>query len=237
MNALGRLLPVEHRRILLAFLGIGLLDVVGEMVHLDVLANLAKPLLIPALLWWVLAVRRAAAPRLLVVGLVLAWLGDLALMLPGDTAFIVGLLLFLGMQVCYARGFVTLGAVGALRSAPWLPAVGIALWIGLNVALGPSLGSLRLPLLVYSAALTTMAVLACGVSLRVGSPRAGIGGVTFLVSDLLIGLDAAGIGVPLHGPLVMATYVVGQLLIATGWIAAESRDTTGSSAAVATRVS
>ena len=233
MTALDRALPVERRRILLAFLGTAVIDVVAELTHLDVIANLAKPLLIPALIWWVLAVLGPTAPRLLVGGLVLAWLGDIALMLPGDTAFIVGLLLFLGMQVCYSRGFVGLGGIAALRSARWLPVVGAALWVGLNVALGPSLGSLRLPLLVYSAALTTMAVLACGVSLGVHSPRLGIGGVTFLVSDLLIGLDAAGIDVPLHGPLVMATYVVGQLLIVTGWLAAQRLATT-ETAAVAT---
>jgi uncharacterized membrane protein YhhN len=208
------LVPQEHRGILLAFLGIGVLDVVAEAAHFDLVATIAKPLLIPALIWWVVVVRRSAMPRLLVVGLVLAWLGDFALMLPGDTAFIVGLVLFLAMQVCYARGFAHFGAVAVLRARPWLAVVGLLLWIGLNVVLGPSLGSLRLPLLVYSAALTTMAVLACGVSTRVG-----VGGVVFLVSDLLIGVDTAGVDVPLHGPLVMATYVAGQLLIATGWVA------------------
>ena len=208
------LLPREQRPLLVAYLAVAVLDVVAEAAHLDLVADLAKPLLIPLLLAWVLAVRRSTSPRLLVVGLVLAWLGDLALMLPGDTAFIVGLLLFLGMQVCYIVGFVALRAVDRLRRLAWLPVAGVLLWIGLNVALGPSLGTLRIPLLVYSAALTTMAVLACGVS-----PRVGVGGVTFLVSDLLIGLDAAGIGIPGHGPVVMATYVVGQLLIATGWVA------------------
>jgi uncharacterized membrane protein YhhN len=207
-------LPRQRRPLLVAFLAVAVLDVVAEAVHLDLLANLAKPLLIPLLLAWVLAVRRSTSPRLLVAGLALAWLGDLALSLPGDTAFLVGLLLFLGMQVCYIAGFVALRAVNRLRELPWLPAVGVLLWIGLNVVLGPSLGALRLPLLVYSAALTTMAVLACGVSTRVG-----VGGVTFLVSDLLIGLDAAGIALPGHGPIVMATYAVGQLLIATGWVA------------------
>ena len=207
-------LPRQRRPLLVAFLTVAVLDVVAEAAHLDLLGNLAKPLLIPLLLAWVLAVGRSTSPRLLVAGLVLAWLGDLALMLPGDTAFLVGLLLFLGMQVCYIAGFVALRSVDRLRELPWLPAVGVLLWIGLNVVLGPSLGALRLPLLVYSAALTTMAVLACGVSTRVG-----VGGVTFLVSDLLIGLDAAGIALPGHGPIVMATYAVGQLLIATGWVA------------------
>ena len=213
-SGLSPFLPHERRGLLVAFLVVAVLDVVAEAAHVDVVATLAKPLLIPLLLAWVLLVRGSASPRLLVAGLVLAWLGDLALMLPGDTAFLVGLLLFLGMQLCYIAGFMGLGAVARLRATPWVPAVGVLLWIGLNVVLGPSLGTLRIPLLVYSAALTTMAVLACGVSLRVGP-----GGVTFLVSDLLIGLDAAGIAVPGHGPVVMATYAVGQLLIATGWVA------------------
>jgi uncharacterized membrane protein YhhN len=212
-------LPQDRRGLLVAFLAVAALDVVAEAAHVDVVANVAKPLLIPLLLAWVIAVRGSASPRLLVAGLVLAWLGDLALMLPGDTAFLVGLLLFLGMQICYLTGFVGLGAVARLRARPWIPVVGVVLWIGLNVVLGPSLGALRIPLLVYSAALATMAVLACGVSLRVG-----VGGVTFLVSDLLIGLDAAGIAIPGHGPLVMATYAIGQLLIATGWAAARRPD-------------
>jgi uncharacterized membrane protein YhhN len=211
-------LPREGRPLLLAFLAVAVLDVVAEAARLDLVATLAKPLLIPLLLAWVLTVSRSTSPRLLVAGLVLAWLGDLALMLPGDTAFILGLLLFLGMQVCYIAGFVALRAVPRLREVPWLPVVGVLLWIGLNVVLGPSLGALRIPLLVYSAALTTMAVLACGVSTRVG-----VGGVTFLVSDLVIGLDAAGIAIPGHGPLVMATYTIGQLLIATGWVASQGR--------------
>jgi uncharacterized membrane protein YhhN len=209
------LLPTERRGLLVAFLAVAVLDVVGEAAHLDIVANVAKPLLIPLLLAWVLAVRGSASPRLLVAGLVLAWLGDVALMLPGDTAFLLGLMLFLGMQLCYIAGFVGLGAIARLRARPWIPVVGVVLWIGLNVVLGPSLGALRIPLLVYSAALMTMAVTACGVSVRVG-----VGGVVFLVSDLLIGLDAAGIAIPGHGPVVMATYAVGQLFIATGWVAA-----------------
>ncbi|MFN8148932.1 MAG: lysoplasmalogenase family protein [Candidatus Nanopelagicales bacterium] len=58
-----------------------------------------------------------------------------------------------------------------------------------------------------------MATLSLGVSTRVG-----IGGVLFLVSDLLIGLGAADIQVPLRGLLVMATYAIAQLLIVTGWV-------------------
>jgi uncharacterized membrane protein YhhN len=84
----------------------------------------------------------------------------------------------------------------------------------LNVALGPSMGDMRWPIAIYSAFLFAMATLSIGVSQRVGT-----GGVLFLVSDLLIGLDAAGIDFAGRGAIVMATYALGQLLIVTGWMA------------------
>ena len=103
-----------------------------------------------------------------------------------------------------------------LRRRWWVVVGAVVLWGALNLLLGPSLGELRVPLAVYSAALITMATLACAVSAVVGA-----GGVLFLVSDLMIGADAAGIDLPARGFLVMATYIAAQLLIATGWLAAQ----------------
>jgi uncharacterized membrane protein YhhN len=137
-------------------------------------------------------------------------------MADGTVAFLVGMGFFLGMQVAYSRGFVGLGALAVLRRRWWLVAGAALLWAGLNIVLGPSLGALRVPILVYSAALVAMATLACGVSSLVGT-----GGVLFLVSDLLIGLGAADLDIPARGFLVMATYLAAQLLITTGWLAAD----------------
>jgi uncharacterized membrane protein YhhN len=97
-----------------------------------------------------------------------------------------------------------------------VPAAWALLWLVLNVVLGPSLGALQVPIAVYSAALTTMA--ACAVA--TGRRRIGVGGVLFLVSDLLIGLGAADLDVPASGFLVMSTYALAQLLIVTGWVLA-----------------
>ncbi len=50
--------------------------------------------------------------------------------------------------------------------------------------------------------------------------RVGIGGGLFLVSDLMIAMDVAGVGAPPGPPIwVMATYALGQALIVTGWAA------------------
>ncbi|HET7899933.1 MAG TPA: lysoplasmalogenase [Candidatus Nanopelagicales bacterium] len=211
---MSELLPRDHRWLLVVYVAVAVVDVVGgQIARTDILGTALTPVLLALLILWVLLARGRRAPRLLLAGMMFAWLGDLALDGPGDLRFILGIALFLVMQVCYSMGFVGLGALGRLRRRIWLPIGAAALWLGLNIVLGPMLGDMRWPLAVYSAALVTMATLSLGVS-----PRVGTGGVLFLVSDLLIGLDAAGIDVPLRHVLVIGTYAAAQLLIVTGWV-------------------
>lgn len=170
--------------------------------------RVAKGLLMPALLLWVLAALGPAAPRWLVAGLVFVTVGDIAI----DVTLEAGLVGFLVMQICYIAGFLALGAAGGLRRR-WRVAAGYAaVWIGVNAVLGPSLGDLQVPVLVYSLAICVMASLAAGVSTRVG-----LGAALFLLSDALIALGEAGIGLPGRAVLIMPTYLAGQYLIATGW--------------------
>ncbi len=211
---MSELLPRDHRWLLVVYVVVAVVDVVGgQITAVDILGTALTPLLLLLLIAWVLLARGRRAPRLLLAGMVFAWLGDVALDGPGDVRFLLGIGLFLVMQVCYSLGFVGLGALGALRRRPWIPIGAAVLWLGLNIVLGPMLGDMRWPLAVYSAFLVTMATLSLGVSTRVG-----IGGVLFLVSDLLIGLGAADLDVPLRGLLVIATYALAQLLIVTGWV-------------------
>ncbi|HEX6888618.1 MAG TPA: lysoplasmalogenase [Candidatus Nanopelagicales bacterium] len=175
------------------------------------LERVLKGLLMPALLVWVLARVSGPAPKGLVLGLVLATVGDIAI----DVNFIAGMLGFLGMQLCYIAGFVGLGAAGALRRR-WPIALAYAgIWAGANLVLGPALGDLRLPVLVYSLAICVMAALGCGVNATVG-----LGAALFLISDALIAVDRAGLDLPLGSALVMPTYLAGQYWIASGWVRA-----------------
>ena len=206
--------PVIARALLVGYAVVALASVVGNSVVEGVLGTWSTPLLLLLLLAWVVVTRGAMAPRLLVVGMVFAWLGDVALDGPGDLRFMLGLASFLLMQVCYSAGFIRMGALPVLRRRWWIPVLAAALWLALNLVLGPQLGDLRLPLAVYSAALVAMATLSLAISTQIG-----VGGVLFLVSDLLIGLNAAGIDFPGRGALVMATYALAQLLIVTGWVA------------------
>lgn len=211
---MSELLPRDHRWLLVVYVVVAVVDVVGgQITAIDVLGTALTPVLMILLIAWVLLARGRRAPRLLLAGMAFAWLGDVALDGPGDTRFLLGIGFFLVMQVCYSLGFVGLGALGALRRRIWLPIGAVVLWLGLNLALGPMLGDMRWPLAVYSAFLVTMATLSLGVSARVGT-----GGVLFLISDLLIGLGAADLDVPLRGLLVISTYALAQLVIVTGWV-------------------
>ncbi|MGC4806797.1 lysoplasmalogenase [Micromonospora sp. DT233] len=205
-------------------------ELVGVATDNIVLQWLAKPLLAPLLLLWLLRSGRPRPDRLgsgrpsssrsrsgrrfdgFALGLVFATGGDVALLLSGEPAFLVGMGLFLGAQISFIVAFTR-------HRRPPLPVLGgyLVLWALANVVLWGPLGDLRLPVLGYSLALCLMAAAAAGVS-----ARAAVGGALFLVSDLLIGVDAAGTRLPGHGLLVMSTYIAALLLLTTAWATADA---------------
>ncbi|WP_422748134.1 lysoplasmalogenase [Micromonospora sp. WMMD1219] len=193
---------------------IAAVELVGVALDSTVLQWLAKPLLAPVLLAYLWAHRRRVDA--VAVGLVAATAGDIALLLPGDTAFLAGMGFFLVTQLAFITAFVRHRRARAVAWAGYLVA-----WAGANALLWGMLGPLRLPVLGYSLALCLMAAAATGVSARVAA-----GGALFLVSDLLIGVGAAGVELPGRGLLVMTTYCAALLLITTGWVAA-TRPATG----------
>ncbi|MBY8870413.1 lysoplasmalogenase [Micromonospora sp. PLK6-60] len=180
-------------------------ELAGVALDQPALQWAAKPLLAPLLLVRLLAVRRHW--DLVATGLVFATAGDVALLLPGTTAFLAGMGCFLGTQLCLLAAFLR-------HRRPPVPAVAgyLALWVAANALLWPRLGELRLPVLGYSLALSLMAAAAAGVS-----RRAAAGGALFLLSDALIGAGAAGLALPGRGLAVMISYVAALYLLTTAW--------------------
>ncbi|MFC0003571.1 lysoplasmalogenase [Micromonospora siamensis] len=182
-------------------------ELVGVALDAPVLQWAAKPLLAPLLVVRLLAVLRRWDA--VATGLVFATAGDVALLLPGDTAFLAGMGCFLGAQLAFLTAFLRHRRAPAAVFASYL-----ALWAVANALLWGSLGDLRLPVLGYSLALSLMAAAAAGVS-----RRAAAGGALFLLSDLLIGVGAAGVELPGRGLLVMVTYVAALYLLTVAWSA------------------
>ena len=155
---------------------------------------LTKPLLMPALL--------RGRDRRTQVALALGGAGDVALhadrFMTGLGAFLAGHLAWMAALRPHAQGKAT-----PLTAAPYLAA-----WIGTNAFLWKRTGRDRIPVLLYSTALLGTAL----ASLDTGQPA---GGILFLLSDGLLSLERfAGVTLPLHEGLVMATYTTAQSLLA-----------------------
>lgn len=213
-----------------AYVLVAVLNVIAEATGNDNGITLTKPLLMPLLLAWVLvmaltsSVRRIVVPlRWLTAGLVAAWAGDLFLMGDSDLSFHLGIAAFLVMQVLYIVAFQRVPGPGLVRA--WKIAVipyAVA-WVVLVLLVWGDAGAMRIPVMVYGAALMLMALAALDLVLRLPQPlawRVAIGAGLFVLSDSLIALTAFG---PLESSVrtsaaIMATYTAAQGLIVTGFV-------------------
>lgn len=173
-----------------------------------------KPLLALSLLAYVASCPQGSPRGVVAVGLGCALAGDVVLQFPGTAAFAVGILCFAGMQVCYSRGFIALGALRALRTRPAIPACYAVVLLALEVWLVPKVGGgLAAAVALYGALLVSTAAVAAGAGLA-----AAVGGALFLISDTAIAARAfAGIAPPTAW-FVMATYAAAQVLLVTALV-------------------
>jgi uncharacterized membrane protein YhhN len=218
--------PVSSRApaLLAGFGVVSGLNVLGHLTDQPWLRALTKPLLMPLLAGYLLAAsgrpldRRA---RLVLVALVFSWVGDLMLMGEGEPWLLAGIGGFLLAQLTYVAAFGPSVPGGPLARRPALIGPYVVAWAGLMAVLGPGLDDLLVPVMVYGAALVTMAATATGVH-----PRTGTGAALFVVSDALIALtrltDRLALRPSLTEAAVMSTYTLGQGLIVSG-VAASPR--------------
>jgi uncharacterized membrane protein YhhN len=172
-----------------------------------------KPLLMPVLAAFTLVAAgdRGEEARLPAAGQTLSGLGDTAL-LGSESWFVPGMGAFAAAHACYIAALARGGAARGVR--PQVAAGYAALWAVLIAVLWRGLGSLRVPVAVYSLLLVAMAVLASG-----RNREAAAGGALFVVSDALIACGLAGINaVPRQESAVMPTYVAAQFLLAVGFL-------------------
>ena len=182
-----------------------------------------KPLLMPLLAAWGLSIMPAyrvkgSVRTLLVAALLFSWLGDIALMGTGDTWFMVGLGAFAAAQMTYIAMFKRIPGISLVRAWKFVVIPYIGFWIAMNIAI--SAGDMRIPVVIYSALLVTMAISALNIALRLNSPwrfAPAIGAISFTASDSLIALQEFN-DVSILPGVIMATYLVGQSLIVSGVI-------------------
>lgn len=185
------------------FVALAAADAVLAAAGRDRPRRFTKPLLMPVLM----AGRDRPAQRALALGGV----GDVALLGRGDAAFTAGLVSFLASHVAWIAALRQRPGNGRLRARPVLAAPYLAGFGALNLYLWKRTGRDRIPVAVYSIVLLAM----CLAALDSRSPKTAAGGALFAVSDSLLALEKfAGLHLPAHEGLVMATYTSAQALLA-----------------------
>jgi len=172
---------------------------------------LLMPLLALAVLWGIRTLHWTTATTLLLSAIALSWLGDgAATFFPFAPTLPMMLLCFglahLAYMWLFARHL-------ALRRLPWWTLVYAAWWIVLVIVLWPHLGGLAFAVAAYGLVLGGTAALAARCH-----PLVVVGGAFFLASDTILAFrlflpDAMPAWT---SPAVMATYCLGQGLIAAG---------------------
>jgi len=121
--------------------------------------------------------------RIVLIGLAFCWLGDL--LLEYDQAFLPGLFTFLLGHVAFIAGFATLGP-RLSWVAPAVAAAAVAATV-VAVYLHPHIPRrMRVPVYAYMAVISTMVVLASGVTGAGHTPNLLAGAILFYVSDLFV---------------------------------------------------
>lgn len=148
----------------------------------------------------------------LLAALLLGFAGDQLLL--GRRTFSAGLAAFLFGHLAYLRGFTLVVPGAGWPLLPLAPLLAIA--VGAIIWLWPHLGRLRLPVVLYIAAITAMAWGAWGVTAAGVLPwRAGLGATLFLFSDLTVARERFVQPAVANRALGLPCYYAGQLLLAS----------------------
>lgn len=183
--------------------------------------------------YWAAGFSRAPFPAVVLKGLavstlaVLAWpesavlmgglafssLGDVLLEFPG--LFAAGLASFFVTHLIYIFLFRRFWRERPAKGK-WVAMAAIVLYSGalLRILDGPPLGTLRLPVYFYVAAITLMVLSAIRATWTTRMVVSGA--LLFLISDSVLGFDRFVWHVPFRNLVVWPTYYIGQLALALG---------------------
>ncbi len=173
-----------------------------------------KPLTM-VFIWLIAILGQATSPLykfMIIFGLVFSLAGDVFLMLPSDR-FVAGLVAFLVAHLFYSAAFAS-----EISGLTWWPLIPFVIYgIVIYAILAPSLGKLKLPVLIYIIVILIMAWLAWerwNQAGQRGALLASIGAVLFIISDTILAIDRFRGTFKLSRTLNLSTYFAAQLLIA-----------------------
>lgn len=219
-----------QKLILVLYAALGAVKIYGNVLGPEILAIIAKPLWMPLLLiFFVLSLakshRHTPYFALICVSLVFACLGDVFLLDKSNkTLFLLGLVAFLLMHVCYIVIFFKLRKSNYVATHKyWIPVV-YTYAIVLLAILWSNLGTLLVPVGLYATVAATMVLLAINLKQSYTASSTSLiiwGALIFVISDGILGIAnfAPHITFPVHTAMLIGpTYLLAQLLLILGFV-------------------
>jgi len=217
----------SNKKITIVFFIFVAIEIVGIITGIQLVYNIAKPLLLPILMGLLLLnTNTTTTGRILILtALIFSWLGDVFLMLddPKGVFFIAGLSCFLITHIFYIIYFLGIrsATVSLLKKQPLLLLLVCGYGITLIWFLFPQLGSLLIPVTVYALVICTMLLCSLQVYFKVNKPANDMfvfGAMLFVLSDSLLAINKFLEPLPYSGISIMLTYCAAQYFIVSGYI-------------------
>lgn len=203
---------------------VSLVEITFVATNNQLLRYISKPLIIPLLGAIYLSYQQPKQSFFkdnIVLGLLFSWIGDVLLQLPN--LFIPGLLSFLLAHVFYIIYFTKTKSDqnSFFKLRPIMLIAVIAYLVEFMYILWPTLGAMRIPVLVYGITISTMLSAALWQYQKLENKTALyfiVGATLFVTSDSLLALNMFKEPFSMAGILIMSTYILAQLFIVLGAI-------------------
>lgn len=215
---------MKNKLFLSIYLGFSAFYLLITAFNQEEIARVLKPFLLPLLLVAVYFTEGFTTKKILLTALLFSWIGDIILLFAdkGEIYFILGLVAFLVSHVFYIVLF-SKQTISKTISNKLSFGAGIGLillyFFGMITTLGPKLGPLTVPVVVYAVVISTMLFFALKGSYQWKSIPYHfvlIGAVFFISSDSILAFNKFYQPIPYASFLIMITYLAAQYGIVWG---------------------
>lgn len=215
---------MKNKIALYVYLGFSLIYLTITALKLEEIARVLKPFLLPILLIAVYFSNRFSSKKILLTALTFSWIGDIVLLFAnqGELYFIVGLVAFLISHVFYIVLFNKQTVTKSISNKISFGAgIGLILlyFFGMITTLGPKLGPLTVPVVVYAVVISSMLYFALKGSYQwnaIPYQSVLVGALFFITSDSILAFNKFYQPIPYASFLIMITYLAAQYGIVWG---------------------
>ena len=215
---------MKNKIALYVYLGFSLIYLTITALNLEEIARVLKPFLLPILLIAVYFSNRFSSKKILLTALTFSWIGDIVLLFAnkGELYFIIGLVAFLISHVFYIVLFNQQAVTTSISNKISFGAgIGLILlyFFGMITTLGPKLGPLTVPVIVYAIVISSMLYFALKGSYQwnaIPYQSVLVGALFFIASDSILAFNKFYQPIPYASFLIMITYLGAQYGIVWG---------------------